>query len=55
MLGSMIQLAIGLAELAVIIWALTSIAELKRGQATILHKLRALEAMQNDHSEPRAS
>ncbi len=47
MLGWLFQLALGIAELWALIWALNSIAELKRGQARILHKLSGLEASQN--------
>ena len=47
MLGWLFSVAIEIAMLWALIWALNSIAELKRGQARILDKLAGLEASQN--------
>jgi hypothetical protein len=43
MLTHAASLAAGVVELIVVIWALTSLAEVKRGQARILEELTALK------------
>ncbi len=47
MLDTFARLAVGVVELMVLIWALTSLAEVKRGQAKILRELSALKGPQN--------
>ena len=46
MIGALIQVAIVVAQIWALIWALTSLAALKRGQAQILTELSALRASQ---------
>lgn len=43
MLGTFARLGVGIVELMVLLWALASLAEVKRGQAEILRELGALK------------